>query len=77
MFPRDEGAADAAATMAGTEQGGKAVEHGELHVGFECPISHEAGQDRPVCTRRVQEQLRIPSLLIAKRGIRQTSCHSA
>jgi hypothetical protein len=37
VFPRDEGAADAAATMAGTEQGGKADKHGDLHVGFECP----------------------------------------
>jgi hypothetical protein len=32
--------------MAGTEQGGKADKHGDLHVGFECPLSHKAGQDQ-------------------------------
>ena len=42
MSPRDEGAADAAATMAVTEQGGKANKHDDLHNGF----------DRPPCTRR-------------------------
>ena len=34
LFPRDENAADAAATMASTEQGGKADKHDHLHNGF-------------------------------------------
>ena len=35
LRPRGEGAADAAATMAGTEQGGKADKHDHLHNGFD------------------------------------------
>jgi len=35
VSPRDEGAADAAATMAGTEQGGKADKHDHLHSGID------------------------------------------
>ena len=35
LSPRDEGAADAAATMAGTEQGGQADKHDDLHNGFD------------------------------------------
>jgi hypothetical protein len=35
LSARDEGAADAAATMAGTEQGDKAEKHDSLHNGFD------------------------------------------
>jgi len=45
-------------------KGDKQINMVILHIGFQCPISHEAGQDRPVCTRRVQEQLPIRSLFI-------------